>query len=76
VILLQVGSLELGRHEVTSHGHYQGPNLDQYRKVSLPQEGDRGHHRYRGGHVYPLPRNQRVAFVVVILQQILKFLEM
>jgi hypothetical protein len=60
VILLQVGSLELGRHEVTSHGHYQGPNLDQY----------------RGGHVYPLPRNQRVAFVVVILQQILKFLEM
>ena len=27
VILLQVGSMELGSHEVTFQGHYQGPNL-------------------------------------------------
>ena len=75
MILLQVGSLEPRGHEVTSHEHYQGPNLDQYCRVSLPQEGDHGHHQYLGGHVYPLPRNQRVAFDIVILQQILEFLE-
>jgi hypothetical protein len=39
VILLQVGSVELGGHEVTFQGHYQGPNLDQYREISRPRAG-------------------------------------
>jgi hypothetical protein len=30
VILLHVGSVEPGGHEVTSHGHFQGPNANQY----------------------------------------------
>jgi hypothetical protein len=34
VILLQVGSVEQGGHEVTFQGHYQEPNLDQYHKTS------------------------------------------
>ena len=29
VIFLQVGSIELGGHEVTFHGHFQGSNVDQ-----------------------------------------------
>ena len=28
VILLQVGSIEPGSHEVTFHGHFQGSNAD------------------------------------------------
>jgi hypothetical protein len=36
VILLQVGSVEPGGHEVTFQGHYQGSNLDQYRGTSRP----------------------------------------
>jgi hypothetical protein len=30
VILLQVDNVEPGGHEVTFHGHFQGPNADQY----------------------------------------------
>jgi hypothetical protein len=30
VILLQVGSVELGGHEVTFYSHFQGSNVDQY----------------------------------------------
>jgi hypothetical protein len=30
VILLQVGSVEPGGHEVVFQGHFQGPNADQY----------------------------------------------
>jgi hypothetical protein len=58
VILLQVGSVEPKGHELTFHGHYQGPNLDQYRRVRQPREGDRGHHKYLDAPVYPLPRDQ------------------
>jgi hypothetical protein len=75
VILLQVGSVELGGHEVTLYGHYQGPNLDQYRGVSRSREGNRGHQQYLNGLVYPLPKNQRAAFIAAILQRILEFSE-
>jgi hypothetical protein len=30
VILLQVGSIESGGHEVTFHGHFQGSIANQY----------------------------------------------
>jgi hypothetical protein len=60
---------------VTFHGHYQGPNLDQYRGISRPRKGDSGHHQYLDGPLYPLPRDQQAAFVATILQQILEFLE-
>jgi hypothetical protein len=30
MILVQVGSIEPGGHEVTFQGHFQGPNADQY----------------------------------------------
>jgi hypothetical protein len=69
VILLQVGSVEPGRHDITFHGHYQGPNLDHYRRISR-------HHLYLDGLVYPLLRDQRAAFVAATLQRILEFLEM
>jgi hypothetical protein len=58
VILLQIDSVELRGHEVAFHGHYQGPNLDQYHGISRPREGNRGHHRYLDGPVYPLPIDQ------------------
>jgi hypothetical protein len=76
VILLQVGSMEPGGHEVTFQGYYQGPNLDQYCETSQHQVGDRGHHQYLDGPVFPLPRDQRAAFVTLILHQILEFLTM
>jgi hypothetical protein len=31
---MQVSSMEPRGHEVTFQGHYQGPNLDQYRRKS------------------------------------------
>jgi hypothetical protein len=43
VILLQVGSIELGGHEVTFYGHFQGPNINQYRGTNPPRQGDLGH---------------------------------
>jgi hypothetical protein len=58
VILLQVGSVELGGREVTFHGHYQGPNLDQCCGVSRPPEGNRTRHQYLDGPIYPLLRDQ------------------
>jgi hypothetical protein len=76
VILLQVGSVEPGGHDVTFHGHFQGLNSDQYRGTNPPKEGDSGHHRYLDGPVYPLAKDQRAAFVASTLQYILEFLEM
>jgi hypothetical protein len=32
MILLQVGSVEPRVHELTFHGHFQGPNVDQYQR--------------------------------------------
>jgi hypothetical protein len=75
VILLQVGSVEPGGHEMIFHGYYQGSNLDHYRGTIQPQERERGHHWYLDGLVYPLPRNQWAAFVAVTLQRILGYVE-
>jgi hypothetical protein len=74
VILLQVGSVEPGSHEVTFQEHYQGPNLDQYRGTSRPRTGDCGHHQYLDGPVSLFPSDQRAIFVALTIHQILEFL--
>jgi hypothetical protein len=38
VILLQVGSVEFGGHEITFQGHFQGSNADQYRGTNSPRQ--------------------------------------
>jgi hypothetical protein len=76
VILLQVGSVEPGGHEVTFQGHFQGRNANQYQETNSPSQGGLGHYRYVSGLVYPLSRDQRAAYVATTIQRILKFLEM
>jgi hypothetical protein len=74
VILLQVGNVELGGHEVTFQGYYEGPALDRYHVTSRPRAGNHGYHRYLDGPISILPRDQRVAFVALTLHRILEFL--
>jgi hypothetical protein len=76
VILLQVGSVKPGGHEVIFQGHFQGPNMDQYRGTNSPRQGDMGRYRYLSGPVYPLSRDQQAAYVTATIQRILEFLEM
>jgi hypothetical protein len=76
VILLQVGSVEPGDHEVTFHGHFQRSNANQYRGTNPSRQGNPSHYRYLSGHVYPLNRDQRAAHITAIVQRILEFLEM
>jgi hypothetical protein len=76
VILLQVGSVELGGHEVIFQGHFQGPNANQYRGKTSPSQGGLGHYRYLNRHIYPLSRDQRVAYIATRIQRILEFLDM
>jgi hypothetical protein len=63
-----------GGHETTFQGHYQGPNLDQYRETSRSRVGNCGHQQYVDGPLSPLPRNQRATFVALTLHRILEFL--
>jgi hypothetical protein len=76
VILLQMGSVELGGYEVTFHGHCQESNVNQYQVTNSPIQGDLGHYQYLSMHVYPLSRDQRAAYIAAMIQQILEFLEM
>jgi hypothetical protein len=76
VILLHVGIVEPGDHEITFQGHFQGSNADQYRGTNTPIQGGLGHYWYLNGPVYPLSRDQRAAYVAATTQQILEFLEM
>jgi hypothetical protein len=76
VILMQVDSVEPRGHEITFHGHFQGPNANQYRGINSPRQGDLGHYQYLSGLVYPLSRDQRAAYIVVTVKRILEFLEM
>jgi hypothetical protein len=75
VILLQVGSVKPGGHEVIFQGHFQGPNVNQYQGTNLERQSDHGHYRYLSGHVYLLNRNQWAAYVAAMVQKILEFLE-
>jgi hypothetical protein len=75
VILLQVDSVELEGYEVTFQGHFQGPNVDQYRGMTSPSQGGLGHYHYLNGPICPLSKNQRAAYVAAMVQRILEFLE-
>jgi hypothetical protein len=67
VILLQVGSIEPGGHEVTFQDHFQESNADLYQRTISPRRDDLSHYRYLSGHVYPLSKDQRAAYVTAIL---------
>jgi hypothetical protein len=56
VILLQVGSVEPEGHEVTFHGHFQGPNVDQ--RKNPPKQDNPDHYQYPSRLVHPLSRDQ------------------
>jgi hypothetical protein len=74
VILLQMDSIKPRGHEVTFQSHFQGPNAEWYREITSPSQGSLGHYQYLNRPVYPLRRDQQVAYVATI-QQILEFLE-
>jgi hypothetical protein len=74
VILLQVGSVEPGGHEVTFQGHFRGPNVDQYGGTTSPSQGGFGQYQYLNGPIYPLSRDQRIAYIATTIQRILEFL--
>jgi hypothetical protein len=76
VILLQVGSIKPRNHEIIFQVHFQGPNVVQYRGTNSPRQSDLSHYRYLSKSIYSLNRDQRVAYVVARIQQILEFLEM
>ena len=71
-----MGSVEPRDHEITFQGHFQGPNANQYRGTTSPSQGSLGHYWYLNGHVYPLCRDQRAAYIAATIQQILEFLDM
>ena len=75
MILLHVESIEPGSHEVIFEGHFQVPNVDQYRGMTSPSQGGLGHYWYLTKPVYPLNRDQWAAYVAPTVQRILKFLE-
>ena len=72
MILLHKSSIEPGGHDIIFQGHFQGPNADQYRGTTSPSKG---HYNYLNGLLYLLIRNQQAAYIVTMIQQILKFLE-
>jgi hypothetical protein len=76
VILLQVGSVKPGGHEVTFQGHFQGPNVDKYQGPNSPRQGDLSHYQYLSEFIHPLSRDQQVAYIAAMVQQILELLEM
>ncbi|KAG0620048.1 hypothetical protein M758_4G185300 [Ceratodon purpureus] len=76
VILLQVGCVEPGTRDVTFGGIFEGLNDNQYSCCLRPVKGSRGHQRWLEGPVNPLTKAARADFVALILQRILKFLQM
>jgi hypothetical protein len=68
LILLEVGSIELGGHEVIFHGHFQGSNAVQYCRTNPPRQGDSGHYRYISGPVQLLNRDQWATYVAATVQ--------
>ena len=68
VILLQVSSIESGRHEIAFHGHFQGPNVDQYQGTNPLRQGDLCQYQYLRGLVYLLSRDQMAAYVAMTIQ--------
>ena len=63
-MLLQVDLVELGNHEVTFHGHFQGSSVDQYQGINSLRQGDLSHYQYLNGTIYPLSKNQQEAYII------------
>ena len=76
VILLQVGCIELGTHDVTFEGTFEGLNEDQYFCLVKPSREDEGHQRWLKGPVNPLTKAERADYVANTMRRILKFLQM
>ena len=76
MILLQVGCVELGTRDVTFGGIFEGLIDNQYSCCFRPTKGSRGHQRWLEGPVNPLTKAARAEFLVLILERILKFLQM
>jgi hypothetical protein len=68
VILLQVESIELGGDEIIIHVHFQGPNMNQNKRMNSPRQGHSDHYQYLNGHVYLLHKNLRAANIVATVQ--------
>ena len=76
VILLQVGSVEPGGHEVTFQGCFEGTNREQTLWCMVPTREGRGHQRFLEGPVHPLARADRTGYVAATVRRILDFLQM
>jgi hypothetical protein len=66
-----VGSIEPKGHEIIFQGHFQGPNVDQYRGTNLPRQGNLGYYQYLSGPVYLLSKDQQQ---FTLLQWYIEFL--
>ena len=76
VILLQVGCVEPGTHDVTFEASYEGLNEDQYFCMMRPDRAGKGHQRWLKGPVNPLTKAERAEYVAKTIGRILKFLQM
>ena len=76
VILLQVGCVEPNTRDVTFEGIFEGLNDDQYFCCLKPIKGSRGHERWLEGPVHSLSNVDRADYIAIVLQRILKFLQM
>ena len=76
VILLQVGCVEPGTHDVTFEASYEGLNEDQYYCMVRPDKEGIGHQRWLKGPVNPLTKAERADYVANTIRRILKFLQM
>lgn len=76
VILLQVGCVEPGTHDVMFEASYEGLNEDQYYCMRRPDIEGIGHQRWLKGPVNPLTKAERADYVANTIKRILKFLQM
>jgi hypothetical protein len=76
VILLQMGCVEPDTRDVTFEGIFEVLNNDQYSCCLRPIKGSRGHQRWLEGPVISLSKVDRADYIAIILQRILKFLQL
>ena len=76
VILLQVGFVEPGTHDVTFKACYEGLNEDQYFYMIRPDRVRKGHQHWLKGPMNPLTNVESVEYVAKTIGRILRFLQM
>jgi hypothetical protein len=74
--MLHVGCVEPNTQDVTFGGIFEGLNDDQYFCCLRPIKRSRDHQYWLEGPVNSLSKVDRANYVVVILQRILKFLQL